>query len=745
MENNEKIVGKVLSIIFESSNGNGFKIITFKMKNNIITVKGSLPSVELGDDLQLVGKYVEHKEYGMQFDCISFEKIFPEDESSILEYLESGAIKGVGPKTAQKIVDYFGDDTLKIMYEDPQKLSIISGITKNKAIEIGNEFREKREFYDAVEYLKKYNLQMTEISKIYSVLKGDTIELISNNPYIILKHIATVKFIDIDKIAVANGIDLNSENRIKSAIMYAMTLSIKNGHTYVNKTSLETFVQSITKAESVYITKCMKDLEINHMIEVKEESVALEPLAIAEETIKNVIHSLINDKKGLKITNIDKKIKNLENELGLELTSGQKEAIKEVNKNNITVITGGPGTGKTTITKIITKLYENEEYKIEIAAPTGKAAKRISEVTNHNASTIHRMLEIGKYSDESSFDAVFLETKPIHANLVIIDEASMLDTLMMMYILKSIQKGSKIVLIGDINQLPSVGAGQVLEDIINSEVVKVITLNKIFRQAQKSNIILNAHRVNNGENLQILNDENHLNDMQIINEQNNELMFQKLLEVLNNELKTQDITDFFINSQILTITKKGTSGTLNINEQIQKIYNSKEEFEQNIQNNNSNKKFKSIRYGKVEYRINDRIMQIKNDYDMPWTQDKYIGTGVFNGEMGWIRAINEEEKLISIEFDDGKISTYQRDDLENITHSYAITVHKSQGSEFETIILMLPSNTPILLTRNILYTGISRAKKKLIIIGGNTVITRMINTKDNNTRNTNLKNRLISK
>lgn len=383
--------------------------------------------------------------------------------------------------------------------------------------------------------------------------------------------------------------------------------------------------------------------------------------------------------------------------------------------------------GKTTITKFIVDIY-NEAYKIEIGAPTGKAAKRISEVTESKATTIHRMLEIGKYNEED-FDSIFLETKNIYSDIIIIDEASMLDTFMMVYLLRAIKKDAKLILIGDINQLPSVGAGAVLDDIIASNQIKVITLNKIFRQASKSNIILNAHRVNNGEKLELKKGEDILDDLEIFYIENSELMFIELLKRLKIEFENFDIDQFFLNSQILTITKKGRCGTINLNSEIQKHFNL------------NNKK--SIKFGKTEYKLGDRIMQIKNDYEMVWNISDSLGNGIFNGEMGWIKAINLQDKIVAIEFDDGKEALYTYEDLEKITLSYAITVHKSQGSEFDTIILMLPSTVPILLTRNILYTGISRAKKRLVIIGGSDTINKMIATIDTTKRNTNLKNLII--
>ena len=737
----EQIEGKVINIIYESDNG--FKIINIEIGNRILTLKGSLPTVEIGDNIKASGKYVEHKDFGMQFDVNTFEKVFPEGSDSILEYLESGAIKGIGPKTAKKIVDKFGENTLNIMYENPELLAEITGISKQKAIDMGAEFREKREFFDIVEFLKPYNLSMNEVNKLYGKYKSMTINLLRENPYIILNEVTSVKFNDIDRIALNEGISLNSENRLKAAIMHAMNLSLRNGHTFVKYGSLVSFVKSVTSAEEEYIEKCVKELSIRRFLDVikekdydlsedaveekEEKLVCLEPLSIAESEIAEKL-SIINETKLKTIVGIDSKIKDLEKERKIELTESQREAIKAVNDNNITIITGGPGTGKTTITKFIVKLFFAAGKKIEIAAPTGKAAKRISDVTGHGARTIHRMLDIGKYEDE--FDAIFLEVNKIFADVIIIDEASMLDTMMMTYILRAINKDARLVLIGDINQLPSVGAGQVLKDLIASEKITTVILNKIFRQASKSNIIINAHRVNEGKEIAISKTEDSINDLEISFINSQEYMFNELINRLMIEFQYYDFTEFFLNSQILTITKKGKCGTLNLNEEIQERFNKLKD------------ETKKIRYGKVEYRINDRIMQIKNDYDKVWEYGSTTGIGVFNGEMGWIKAINQKEKEIAVEFDDGKEAIYTKEDLDKITHAYAITVHKSQGSEFDIVILILPNTVPVLLTRNILYTGISRAKKKLIIIGAKNTIDKMIDTMDTNKRNTLLKEKI---
>ncbi len=720
----DKIRGKIINIIYEGNEG--FKILNLKLDNRIITLKGNMPMVDLGDNIEAIGNYVEHKNYGMQFDVTTFEKIFPSETEDILDYLQSGAIKGIGPKLAGKIIDRFSDDTLDIIYNDPAKLAEISGVSLKKADEIGREFRAKREFFELSKYLKPYNLRSSDIAKMYAKYKENTLDIIKENPYIIVSSIVNVSFADIDKIAIREGIPLENENRITSAIIYALNISIKNGHTYVTYNNLLEYLKKITGTNEEVIETVLKNIHTQGLINIMEDTVALESVSIAESEIAEKLIRLKNT-KSFKITGTVKKITTLEKELDISLTTDQKNAIKAALKNNVTIITGGPGTGKTTITKFIVEIFEKEGKEVEIAAPTGKAAKRIADVTSHSASTIHRMLEIGKYGDDN-YNAIFVETKDLTSDVIIIDEASMIDTFMMTYILRGIAEGSKLVLIGDINQLPSVGPGKVLEDIINSETVEVINLKTIFRQAAKSNIILNAHRVNEGKEIQILEDDEHIQDFKIEYVNNLDEIFNLLLLELEKEIKVKGVEDFFYTSQILSPTKRGKCGTENLNMEIQKHFNKETE--------------DKIRYGKVEYKKGDRIIQIKNDYDMSWKLGKHIGTGVFNGEMGIIREVSEAEKLIKIEFDDGKTAIYEKQDLEKIIHSYAITVHKSQGSEFETVILVLSGATPMLLTRNILYTAMSRAKEKLIIIGANYTVKKMIDTISINKRKTLLNEKL---
>lgn len=715
----EEIEGKVVNIIYE--NPKGFKILNIQLNNGkMLIVKGVLQSITIADYIMCTGTYVEHATYGRQFNVSSFSKKEPEKTEQILEYLSSGIIKGVGVKIAQKIIDKFGKDSLKVIENSPNDLATIDGISLNKAYTISDEYIKQKQFFILLELLKPYNISTEVANNIYLKYGENAITMLNKSPYSLISMANKIKFTEIDKIALSKGIDINDIERLEAAIKYAMNLTVQNGHTYVNKKELLGFVNILTGAEQTYIEDVLKNMcSENYLYYDKEEDkIQLEGLSIAEEEIALISSKLLNGKiKNIK--NVDKKINQLEQELLIELTPGQKDAIKTVTKNGITIITGGPGTGKTTITKVLIELFKNEKLKVEISAPTGKASKRISEVTKEEAKTIHRLLEISKYEDNMQ-EAIFKDIKELDCDLLIVDEASMLDTYMLTYILRSIRKNKRLVLIGDINQLPAVGVGKVLEDLIASQKIPTIYLTQIFRQAQKSNIIVNTHRVNNGKNIEIQTDKDKIQDLEIIHVKDSIEMYNEMIRILKNENKSGDILDFFYTSQILTPTKRTNCGTISLNEAIQKEFN----LSPNIKH-----------YGKIEFKENDRVMQIKNNYDLLWEKGNYTGIGVFNGEMGWIKSIDNTTGEIIVEFDDGKVANY-KGYLEQLIHAFAITIHKSQGSEFETVILLLPHVISKLMTRNLLYTGMSRAKKKLIIITKENTIEQMIKTLDNTTRNT---------
>ncbi len=715
-----EISGKVYNVIYKNDE-NDFKIINIDNSGIMETVKGIFPLVEVGDNLECKGKYIEHKTFGIQFDCQSFTKVFPEETDDIIDYLSTGVIKGIGPKTAEKIVEIFKEDSLEIMYNEPEKLAQVKGISDIRAKEIGEEFRNKKALFNLIEFLKNFNLSMNNINRIYERFSIDSIEIIKENPYILIDILHNVSFKNIDRIALKQGISPNDEKRVIAIIKYIMNLYLQNGHTIVDRSELMEFVSKNIELGYEYLERLLHDLEMSEYLVLEEDNIMLNSIAYAESNIVKVVQNLVENQRE-RIKNYDEYLENYEEKSKINLTNDQRNAIKSINENNISIITGGPGTGKTTILEFIIKIFELNDRKVEVAAPTGKAAKRIAEVTGHTTSTIHRLLKIGKF-DEDKDRAVYFEVEKLDADLLIIDEASMLDIYLFNYIVKALKPHTKLVIIGDIDQLPSVGPGKILSDLIESKIIPTIYLKEIFRQAKTSDIVLNAHRINSGKYIEYENKKD--SDLEVINVIDTDEMFEELMKYLEKE----NISEFFEDSIILTPTKKGRCGTINLNQEIQKRFN----------------KGKGHTYGKIEFKNDDRIMQIKNNYDLVWQIKDEVGTGVFNGETGKIINIDNKNKKLFALFDDGKDVEYVFSELDQLLHSYVMTIHKSQGSEFKKVILVLPNAVPSLLTRNILYTAISRAKENLIIISSDMTLKRMVSTTRTSLRKTKLKDRLINK
>ena len=708
-----------------------------------ITIVGYMPFVVEGDTLKINGKLVEHKEYGEQFKVEMFEKLMPQTLDALEKYLANGTIKGIGPATAKKIVNTFKEETINTIKYQPLKLAQIKGITKEKSIEISESFIENWEIWQIVGFLEKFGIGAESAKKVYDKLGVDAIEQIEANPYILIDIVRGVDFNQIDKKAMEIGIEKNNDKRIKSGIKYALIRSTYNGHCCVIKENLIQYVQNLLDVSFENIENTLINLKSSG--EIVEENrgdeeiwIYLDAFYNVEATIANRIYNLNNFRNVKYIKNFEKELKTIEKNSKINFSEKQIEAIKAVNENNITIVTGGPGTGKTTIVKTIIDIYKEKDKKVVLAAPTGRAAKRMTETTGEEASTLHRLLEIGKFSEEAMFDKnIDYRGVPIDADVVIVDEMSMVDIFLFNYLLSSIYQGTKLILIGDSDQLQSVGPGSVLKDLIESEKIKTIHLEEVFRQAAKSQIIVNAHRVNEGIGFLTKQEleEDSKQDFFVINESNQGKIISEVMSLCTGRLKKYGDYDFFENIQILTPTKKGELGTKELNKNLQKILNP-ESISKNEKQANG-----------AIYRIGDRIMQVKNNYDIYWEKHNgkfEAGTGVFNGEIGTISNIDEVNKSIEIEFDDGKVALYAFSDLEQIEHSYSITIHKAQGSEFDVVILVIPRTSPMLLTRNLLYTAITRAKKLLIIIGDKNIINFMINNVDSKKRNTGLKYKIQS-
>ena len=738
----EEIEGILAEIIYQNE-VNSYVVGVFETEEEQFTVVGYLPFIKKGDTLKLVGKFVEHKDYGEQFKIETFEKLMPQTLGALETYLANGNIKGVGPATASKIVNKFGEDTIHVLKYEPQQLAQIRGITKAKAVEISESFIENWEVWQIVGFLERFGMGAESAKKVYDLLGINAIAEIEANPYILIDISRGVDFKQIDQMAIELGVEKENQKRVKSGIKYALIKITYNGHCCTLKENLIEYVKNLLNVNEAVIEDGIINLKVNNEIIVEdrdgEEWIYLYSFYNAENQIAQNILGLDRYKNVKKVSNIEKELKLVEERTDILLSEKQKEAIRAINDNNVTIITGGPGTGKTTIIKSIIEIYKQKKYKIVLCAPTGRAAKRMTETTGEEASTLHRLLEIGKVDEESLFkkDNEY-QGVPIDGDIIIVDEVSMVDMFIMSYLLDCIYKGTKLILVGDCDQLPSVGPGSVLKDLISSEKITTVHLDKIFRQAAKSKIIVNAHRVNSGKKFISKDDkemeEDSKQDFFFIKENNQEKVLEQVLSLCNGRLKKFGDYDFFESIQVLSPTKKGMLGTKEMNKALQEELNPHREGESE---KNS--------MGAI-FRIGDRVMQIKNNYDIYWERkdgrEVEVGNGVFNGETGTILNINEKEKNICVKFDDEKLVWYEFNDLEQIEHSYCITIHKAQGSEFDVVIMLVPQAAPMLLTRNLLYTGLTRAKKLLIVIGNERVVDYMISNVDSKKRNTGLEFKL---
>lgn len=738
-----EVEGQLSHIIFRNDT-NSYTVAEFETINNEeIIIVGYLPFISEGDSLKLIGNLVNHPEYGEQLKVITFEKILPTTPEALEKYLANGNFKGIGPATAKRIVNTFGNDTINIIKLEPQKLTQIKGISKEKAIQIAEDFLQNWEMWQLVGFLDKFGIGPQGAENIHKKLGDTALEQIEENPYILIDVSPKVNFEKIDQIAMKLGFDIDSYQRVRSGIKFALGKIALNGHSAVIYENLVKYVQELLKISSETIEETIINMKAKEEIVLEDrddstEWVYLKDFYNVEKNIAEKIVALNTAENTKKIKNLSKELKKVEKNINIDLSKKQEEAIEVINENNVSVITGGPGTGKTTIIKAIIELYKSHGMKPVLCAPTGRAAKRMTEATEEEAKTLHRLLELSGSKDGQldNFTADLLVT-PIDGDIIIVDEMSMVDMFLMNYLLNGIYKGSKLVLVGDIDQLPSVGPGAILKDIINSKRVKTVILNQIFRQAAKSKIIVNAHRVNEGETLiegketkiEIEGEEVELlNDFFFVNDNNPDSIIENIISLCSGRLKQYGDYNFLDNIQIITPTKKGISGTKELNKVLQEKLNKPDE--------NKNERV----YGEIVFRENDRVMQVKNNYNMMWEKHEKsgkieLGNGVFNGELGIIENINTSEKTILVKFDDGKKALYQSEDLEELEHAYAITIHKAQGSEFDVVILPIYQIATMLQTRNLLYTAITRAKKLIIIIGNRGTVDYMI--KNNNTRNRN--------
>ena len=735
-----ELSGQLTEIIYQNE-VNSYLIGILENEEDTITIVGYMPFLVEGDYIKVIGNFVTHKEYGKQFKVETFEKVMPKTLDSLEKYLSNGTIKGIGPATAKKIVATFGEDTINVFKFEPEKLTQIKGITKEKAIEMAQCFVENWELWQIVGFLDNFGISPANAKTIYKKLGPQTIDEIESNPYMLIDLVKGVEFAKLDKYALENGFEINNYKRIKCGIKYSLVKITYNGHCCTLEANLIKYVKELLKVEDDDIEHCLIDLNVKEeiVIEKREDEnwVYSKEIYDAEANIASKLILLDSAQNIKRIAGFDSELEKIEKAGNINLSAKQKEAIQAINSNNVVIITGGPGTGKTTIIKNVIDIYKTHGKKVVLCAPTGRAAKRMTEMTGEEAKTLHRLLEIGKIEKDNEFTIMNYEVAPIDADVIIVDEASMVDIYLMNYLLNGIYQGTKLILVGDTDQLPSVGPGSVLKDIINSERIKTIFLDEIFRQAAQSKIIVNSHRVNDGEYFLDKEEQEGLkDDFFYIKEKSQDIMLDQIISLCKGRLKNFGDYDFFENIQILSPTKKGLLGTKELNKRLQEELNP----------SSDEKKEKKV--GEVIFREGDRVMQVKNNYDIYWEKGNTLsltyenGTGIFNGELGKIVKIDFLNKQIKILFDDEKEAWYAFSDMDQIEHAYAITVHKAQGSEFDVVIMVVTQSSAMLLTRNLLYTGLTRAKKLLILIGNDNVVKFMIQNADTKIRNTGLEYKL---
>ncbi|MCH5272704.1 MAG: ATP-dependent RecD-like DNA helicase [Lachnospiraceae bacterium] len=731
----ETLKGYVTRIKYRNPK-NGYTILTLENNDDDTVCVGSLSAVSEGDYLMLTGSYTVHDVYGEQFLVEHYEVQEPENAVAMERYLASGAIKGVGAKLAARIVRRFKEDTFRIMEEEPERLSEVSGISEKSARAIYEQFVEKREMRHAMLFLQQYGISNTLAVKIYEKYKGQMETVLTENPYRLAEDIDGVGFRIADEIAGRVGLRRDSEYRIRAGVFYALLMAGNAGHVYLPEEELLQNACEMLELGREAVKRQIEFLQMEKKVVVKEiEGDRLIYGAVAYYTELNTARMLLdlNVSYDLPDSVLETKLKALERHEEIELDALQREAVFETARNGVFVLTGGPGTGKTTTIRAMLQFFENEGLDILLAAPTGRAAKRITETTGREARTIHRLLEL-KASEASGNRMNFErnEENPLECDIIIIDEMSMVDIYLLHALLKAVTIGTRLVLVGDVNQLPSVGPGNVLRDIISSGCFKVVTLDKIFRQAQESDIVINAHKIHAGDEIRL---DNKSKDFFFLQRENIEVIRQSILYLVKEKLpryinaRPQDI-------QVLTPMRKGELGVERLNALLQEHLNppapSKKEKE----------------HSRGVFREGDKIMQIKNNYQMEWEiRSRYgipieSGTGVFNGDCGTIREINFFSERLSVEFEEGRLTEYPFSQLDELELAYAATIHKSQGSEYPAVVLPLLSGPRLLMNRNLLYTAVTRAKQCVMIVGSAATVNGMIENTDEMKRYSGLSGRL---
>lgn len=714
-----QISGNVEKVVFRSLD-TGYSVLELQTITGSETVSGKFPLVGEGERVTAFGDY-QNTRYGRQFVAEKIQVDKPTNKENLTKYLSSGLISGVGPVTAKNIVNTFGDETLEIIEKYPKMLARIKGISITKAVAISQAVQDIKKMQEAVMFLQGYDVSINLAVKIYDCYKQNTEKIISKNPYKLVEDIDGIGFKTADKIALKLGIPEDSEFRIRAAFINSLTTHAeRNGSTVISQSELINLtcallgarVQDVTESYEKVLVKMIIDGVVQEYVEGDSVRLAFTKFANYEKSIARHIERIKQSADCL-VVDIDADIKTFEQKRDIVLHDEQKRAIKTAVQEGVAIITGGPGTGKTTIVKCIIDIFKKLKKVCVLMAPTGRAAKRLSESTGYDAGTIHRMLQSGGESGFRRFG--YNELEPLPADVVLVDEVSMLDAYLASNLLKAVRSGARLILVGDKDQLPSVGAGNVLADLINSDQVTTVALTQIFRQAEESQIVVNAHRINNGQ-------------MPVLNQKEGDFFFSakedalsiqnEIVSLVSNRLPKFNGVEWK-NIQVLCPTKMGASGTVELNAVLQKKLNPKSE---EVAVELSGKKFA----------VGDRVMQTTNNYEQSWTKEETLelGCGVFNGDIGYITEVNPKSGEVVVLFEDGRKSTYSFAESSDLSLAYAITIHKSQGSEFDVVIVPVAGGNPFLFNRNLLYTAVTRAKKMVVLVGKREHISYMVwNTK----------------
>ncbi len=709
-----EIEGVIENIIFKND-ANGYTVCELDASDELVTLVGIMPFLAEGESVKALGKWELHASFGRQFKVEFYEKQLPASEGAMYKYLSSGAIKGVGPKLAKRIIEHFGTDAFEVMEHNPEWLADVDGITPRKAKKIAERFKETFGVRSVMMFCRDFFGPATAV-KVYKQWGGAAVDVIKDNPYALCEHIDGIGFETADKIADKLGIDKNSPERIKAGIVYFISYNaIQNGHTFVPADKLAEAAARLLSSETERVESAIKRLlDEGKLVSVKyngREVTYLKEYFEAERYTAAKLDQLDKLCERISIADTDRFISQLEAEIGITYAALQRKAITDSINSGVMVLTGGPGTGKTTVIRAVITVFERMGLKIALAAPTGRAAKRMSEATSHEARTIHRLLEMDYSSGKPTFRRD--ENDMLDEDAVIIDEASMVDALLMASLLKAIKPGARLILIGDADQLPSVGAGYVLNDIIESGRISSVCLKEIFRQAQSSYIVKNAHAINGGEypDLKVKD-----GDFFFLKREDGKAVAQTVVDLIATRLPKTYGDEIRNGIQVITPSHKGAAGTENLNAMLQSALNPPEAF----------KPEKKVR--DVVFRAGDKIMQTKNNYDIVWEKDGKEGNGIFNGDIGTVLSVDSHAETLTVDFD-GRLAEYEFSALDEIEHAYAITIHKSQGSEYPVVIIPLFSYSPRLLTRNLLYTAVTRAKDMVILVGSEDIVKSMV---DNN-------------